>query len=45
MRVMYVEVAPWRELIAAGATWDRAYSTPHYGRSPQYWLDPLHVSG
>lgn len=45
MRVMYVEVAPWRELIATGATWDRAYSTPHYGRSPQYWVDPLYVSG
>ncbi|MFI2228911.1 cysteine hydrolase family protein [Nocardia testacea] len=45
MRVMYVEVAPWRELIAPGATWDRAYSTPHYGRDPRYWTDPLFVSG
>ncbi|WP_327152082.1 cysteine hydrolase family protein [Nocardia sp. NBC_01329] len=43
MRVMYVEVAPWRELIATGATWDRAYTTPHYGRSPQYWVDPLYA--
>ncbi|MET8800944.1 isochorismatase family cysteine hydrolase [Nocardia sp. NPDC004568] len=45
MRVMYVEVAPWRELIAAGAPWDRAYSTPHYGRDPRYWTDPRYVRG
>jgi ureidoacrylate peracid hydrolase len=43
MRVMYVEVAPWRELIATGANWDRAYTTPHYGRSPEYWVDPLYA--
>jgi ureidoacrylate peracid hydrolase len=33
MRVLYVEVAPWRELTATGATWDRAFTTPNYGRS------------
>ncbi|WP_280422742.1 cysteine hydrolase family protein [Nocardia carnea] len=43
MRVLYVEVAPWRELIAPGARWDRAYSTPDYGRNPEYWVDTLHV--
>ncbi|MFI1464091.1 cysteine hydrolase family protein [Nocardia carnea] len=43
MRVMYVEVAPWRDLLAAGAAWDRAYSTPHYGRNPQYWVDSLYA--
>lgn len=32
MRVLYVEVAPWRELVAPGAPWDRAFTTPHYGR-------------
>jgi len=32
MRVLYVEVAPWRELLAPGAPWDRAFTTPHYGR-------------
>ncbi|PXX59647.1 ureidoacrylate peracid hydrolase [Nocardia tenerifensis] len=37
MRVLYVEVAPWRELLAEGANWDRAYSTPNYGRDPGYW--------
>lgn len=44
MRVMYVEVVPWRELIATGAIWDQAYSIPHYGRNPQYWVDPLYAS-
>ena len=33
MRVLYIEVAPWRELIAPGAAWDRAFTTPHYGRT------------
>jgi ureidoacrylate peracid hydrolase len=33
MRVLYIEVAPWRELIAPGAPWDRAFTTPNYGRS------------
>jgi ureidoacrylate peracid hydrolase len=33
MRVLYVEVAPWRELVVPGATWDRAFTTPSYGRS------------
>ncbi|MBV9581185.1 MAG: cysteine hydrolase [Chloroflexi bacterium] len=33
MRVLYVEVAPWRELMAPGATWSRAFTTPGYGRS------------
>jgi ureidoacrylate peracid hydrolase len=32
LRILYVEVAPWRELLAPGATWERAFSTPHYGR-------------
>lgn len=32
MRVLYVEVAPWRELIAPDARWDRAFTTPAYGR-------------
>jgi ureidoacrylate peracid hydrolase len=33
MRVLYIEVAPWRELIAPGAAWDRAFTTPDYGRT------------
>ncbi|MBO0747664.1 MAG: cysteine hydrolase [Acidimicrobiaceae bacterium] len=33
MRVLYVEVAPWRELIAPDAPWDRAFTTPAYGRT------------
>jgi ureidoacrylate peracid hydrolase len=33
MRVLYVEVAPWRELIAPGSRWDRAFTTPDYGRT------------
>ncbi|MFI1919307.1 cysteine hydrolase family protein [Nocardia sp. NPDC020380] len=37
MRVLYVEVAPWRELLAEGAPWDRAYTTPNYGRDSSYW--------
>ncbi|MGW2665925.1 cysteine hydrolase family protein [Nocardia tengchongensis] len=37
MRVLYVEVAPWRELIAADDPWDRAFTTPNYGRDPGYW--------
>lgn len=37
MRVLYVEVAPWQELIAEGAQWNRAFSTPNYGRNPEYW--------
>lgn len=40
MRVLYVEVAPWRELLAPGAAWDVAYRTPNYGRDPAYWSDP-----
>ncbi len=32
MRVLYTEVAPWRELTAPGAPWDRAFTTPGYGR-------------
>lgn len=40
MRVLYVEIAPWRELIAPGAAWDRAFSTANYGRNPQYWQEP-----
>lgn len=37
MRVLYIEVAPWRELIADDAEWDRAFTTPNYGRDPIYW--------
>lgn len=33
MRVLYIEVAPWRELMAPDAAWDRAFSTVDYGRS------------
>jgi ureidoacrylate peracid hydrolase len=33
MRVLYVEVAPWRELLAPDAPWDRAFTTPSYGRT------------
>jgi ureidoacrylate peracid hydrolase len=32
LRILYVEVAPWRELLAADAAWDRSITTPHYGR-------------
>lgn len=32
LRILYVEVAPWRELFAPDAQWDRAITTPHYGR-------------
>ena len=32
MRVLYIEVAPWRELTAPDAPWDRAFTTPNYGR-------------
>lgn len=27
MRVLYTEVAPWRDLLADGAVWDRAFTT------------------
>ncbi|BCK54808.1 cysteine hydrolase family protein [Nocardia wallacei] len=40
MRVLYVEVAGWRELLAPGAPWDRAYTTANYGRNPDYWTEP-----
>jgi ureidoacrylate peracid hydrolase len=40
MRVLYVEVAPWRELLAPDAPWDRALTTPDYGRDPIYWSEP-----
>lgn len=33
MRVLYVEVAPWPELVAPDASWSRAFTTPSYGRS------------
>jgi ureidoacrylate peracid hydrolase len=36
MRVLYVEVAPWRELIAPDAPWDRAFTTPAYGRTGEH---------
>lgn len=41
MRVLYVEVAPWRELLAPDAPWDRAYTTRDYGRDPEYWSGPI----
>lgn len=37
MRVLYTEVAPWRELLAPSAAWDTAFTTPNYGRDPEYW--------
>jgi ureidoacrylate peracid hydrolase len=40
MRVLYAEVAPWRELLAPDAMWDRAFTTPNYGRNPAYWVAP-----
>ncbi|MEV0766964.1 cysteine hydrolase family protein [Nocardia salmonicida] len=43
MRVIYVEVDTWRELIKPNAPWDRAFRTPHYGRNPEYWSDPAFV--
>lgn len=33
LRVLYVEVAPWRELLAPDAAWDRRFTTPGYGRT------------
>jgi Isochorismatase family len=33
MRVLYIEVAPWRELVAPGAPWDRAFTTPRCERT------------
>jgi ureidoacrylate peracid hydrolase len=36
MRVLYIEVAPWRELVAPGAAWDRAFTTPGYGRAMRH---------
>jgi ureidoacrylate peracid hydrolase len=33
MCVLYIEVAPWHELTAPGAPWDRAFTMPHYGRT------------
>ena len=38
MRVIYIEVQPWRELLTV--PWDIAYRTPNYGRDPGYWHDP-----
>lgn len=32
LRILYVEVAPWRELLAPGAEWKRSFTTPNYGR-------------
>ncbi|MBF6439555.1 cysteine hydrolase family protein [Nocardia cyriacigeorgica] len=43
LRVLYVEVAPWQELLAPDAPWDRAYTTPNYGRDTSYW-DENHAS-
>ncbi|RDI55996.1 cysteine hydrolase family protein [Nocardia mexicana] len=44
MRVLYVEVAGWKELPADNASWDRAYTTPNYGRNPDYWTEPAPTS-
>jgi ureidoacrylate peracid hydrolase len=33
MKILYAEVAPWRELLDPSVPWDRATSDPHYGRS------------
>jgi ureidoacrylate peracid hydrolase len=33
IRVLYIEVAPWRELLAEDAAWDRRFTTPGYGRT------------
>lgn len=35
LRVLYVEVAPWRELLAEGAEWAQRYTTPGYGRTAE----------
>lgn len=35
LRILYVEVAPWRELLASDAAWDRAFTTKSYGRLPE----------
>lgn len=35
LRVLYVEVAPWRELLAPDAAWERRFTTPGYGRAPE----------
>lgn len=32
LRVLYVEIAPWRELLADGAAWERRFTTEGYGR-------------
>ncbi|MEV0688390.1 isochorismatase family cysteine hydrolase [Nocardia sp. NPDC050378] len=40
MRVMYVEVDTWRELIAPDAVWEKAFTTPNYGRDTGYWSEP-----
>jgi ureidoacrylate peracid hydrolase len=41
LRVLYAEVAPWRDLLADGVPWDRAFTTPNYGRNPAYWDETL----
>lgn len=41
MRVMYVEVDSWRELMAPDAAWDKAFTTPNYGRDTGYWSEPV----
>lgn len=35
LRVLYVEVAPWRELLADDAPWERRFTTPGYGRQAE----------
>ncbi len=41
LRILYVEVAPWRELMAPAAKWDRSLTTPHYGRHEQDYAPAL----
>lgn len=33
MKILYTEVAPWRELLDPAVPWDRATSDPNYGRT------------
>jgi ureidoacrylate peracid hydrolase len=37
MKILYAEVAPWRDLLSADVPWDRAFTIPNYGRNPSYW--------
>jgi ureidoacrylate peracid hydrolase len=39
MKILYTEVAPWRELLDPAVPWDRATSNPDYGRSERVGSD------